>query len=511
MGPNGTIQKIGWKTIDGNKYYFDLTTGAAYANGIYEINNKLYYFKSSAIMEANQLVEIDGNYYYFNVDGTMKKNGWKDIDGNKYYFSATGAAYTNEMYEISNQTYYFNNQGIMIIAQLVKIDENYYYFNTNGTMQKNGWKTIDGDKYYFGPTGAAYTNGIYEINNQSYYFNNEGIMVTNQIIITNGNYYHFGTTGIMTKGWKTISGNTYYFDPNTGIATTGTVEIDSITYIFSDDGVLLETIVPVDYESFYQKSSSYLYVQLRDSLDGISNRQDLMNAIYTSMNWGVNARYDFNCIQSYACLLEFQDLIETDELYNVQNYLSPFNWMIPFNLGMYQGIDYCFYVIWGESIYTEEQQQQIIAVILEVEEELYNENDTDLQKLEKVYNWMITHVEYDYDLIDDDPDNDNRDGFRATGALLNGIAVCEGYAEAMSLFLNHIGIDNYIVMSDTHAWNAVYINDTWYHIDATWDDGGNYNREMFFLVTTEELLDLDSSGAHIFDTTVFQEFAPLSI
>ena len=77
----------------------------------------------------------------------------------------------------------------------------------------------------------------------------------------------------------------------------------------------------------------------------------------------------------------------------------------------------------------------------------------------------------------------------------------------MALFLNHIGIDNYIVMSDTHAWNAVYINGTWYHLDATWDDGGDYNRNNYFLISTEELLEKDTSGNHNFDTNVFQEMA----
>ena len=67
--------------------------------------------------------------------------------------------------------------------------------------------------------------------------------------------------------------------------------------------------------------------------------------------------------------------------------------------------------------------------------------------------------------------------FTVYGAIVNGSAVCEGYAHAMCLLLNHVGIECYYVNgygeNAPHMWNTVKIDDNWYHLDATWDDNEN--------------------------------------
>ena len=60
----------------------------------------------------------------------------------------------------------------------------------------------------------------------------------------------------------------------------------------------------------------------------------------------------------------------------------------------------------------------------------------------------------------------------------------------MSIFLNKLGIENYKISNKTHIWNLVHINGVWRHLDSTWDDpvsNNNYNRDTYFLITTEEL------------------------
>ncbi|MEG0615361.1 MAG: transglutaminase domain-containing protein, partial [Oscillospiraceae bacterium] len=87
----------------------------------------------------------------------------------------------------------------------------------------------------------------------------------------------------------------------------------------------------------------------------------------------------------------------------------------------------------------------------------------------------------------------------AYGALVKGRALCQGYAQAMSILCNKVGIDNTLVSGDTgeaHAWNMINLNGKWYHMDVTWDDGvelvmpgpGAISYE-FFNVTEAEISD----------------------
>lgn len=62
--------------------------------------------------------------------------------------------------------------------------------------------------------------------------------------------------------------------------------------------------------------------------------------------------------------------------------------------------------------------------------------------------------------------------YNAYGALVNGRAVCNGYALAYSYLLSKVGIDSYVLGSDAmnHAWNLLCIDGIWYHADLTSDD-----------------------------------------
>lgn len=62
--------------------------------------------------------------------------------------------------------------------------------------------------------------------------------------------------------------------------------------------------------------------------------------------------------------------------------------------------------------------------------------------------------------------------YTAYGALVEGDAVCQGYALAYKLLLDKCGIDSVLVTSNEmgHAWNLVKLDGSWYHVDVTWDD-----------------------------------------
>ena len=76
-----------------------------------------------------------------------------------------------------------------------------------------------------------------------------------------------------------------------------------------------------------------------------------------------------------------------------------------------------------------------------------------------------------------------------------GATVCAGYAQTFALLCNAVGLDTICVTSNTHEWNQIKVNNTWYHVDATWNDNPGMET-TFYNISTEQLLALDSGGDH---------------
>lgn len=49
---------------------------------------------------------------------------------------------------------------------------------------------------------------------------------------------------------------------------------------------------------------------------------------------------------------------------------------------------------------------------------------------------------------------------------------CNGYALAFKDIMTRLNIQALHITSDSmqHAWNLVYLDGEWYHVDVTWDD-----------------------------------------
>ena len=82
----------------------------------------------------------------------------------------------------------------------------------------------------------------------------------------------------------------------------------------------------------------------------------------------------------------------------------------------------------------------------------------------------------------------------AAGALLDGLAVCDGYAKAFKLLCDKMGIPCVIVAGtakqngseEPHAWNYVQMEDgLYYAVDLTWNDDGELASTDYFLVGAE--------------------------
>ena len=108
---------------------------------------------------------------------------------------------------------------------------------------------------------------------------------------------------------------------------------------------------------------------------------------------------------------------------------------------------------------------------------------TTYEKIKEVHSWLINNIEYDVNLVADEP-------YSISGALTEGKAVCEGYARSFKYIMDGLNIPCVLVSgtgtnsngeTESHAWNYVQLDGYWYAVDVTWDDpiilGGGYVSE----------------------------------
>ena len=115
---------------------------------------------------------------------------------------------------------------------------------------------------------------------------------------------------------------------------------------------------------------------------------------------------------------------------------------------------------------------------------------SDYNKILYVHDYIINNTVYNYETSDTER-YDSR--HTAYGCLVDGSAVCDGYAKAFQYIMNQIGIESGICTGSNHAWNYVNLDGEYYWIDTTWDDTDNkYSNKKFmytyFLFNDEMLL-----------------------
>ena len=113
------------------------------------------------------------------------------------------------------------------------------------------------------------------------------------------------------------------------------------------------------------------------------------------------------------------------------------------------------------------------------------EKENNYEKEKYVHDTLISKVEYAANA---------KINQSAYSALVNGRTVCAGYARAFQYILQKLNIPCYYCTGyagESHAWNIVMLDDSYYNVDTTWDDTGKGTYDYF------NKTDADYLGNHL--------------
>lgn len=114
---------------------------------------------------------------------------------------------------------------------------------------------------------------------------------------------------------------------------------------------------------------------------------------------------------------------------------------------------------------------------------------SDYDKVMAISEWICDNIIYD-DTLEN----------HSLQSALDGLTVCDGYAQLFQVMADYVGLESYIILGEgnggSHAWNVVNLGGRYYMVDVTWADRswGVYENEILF---GSEFAELDG---HVYTT-----------
>lgn len=164
--------------------------------------------------------------------------------------------------------------------------------------------------------------------------------------------------------------------------------------------------------------------------------------------------------------------------------------------------------------YNVEEIEYYISELSKVElavEEYISGVDNEYEKAILIYEYIILNCTYDSEsaaikISDGESTNQTTESGTIIGSLINGTAVCSGYAKAFAYLLSNQEITSFSVVGYAdgvgHEWNMIQLGGYFYHVDCTWGDPTVENVEAeyilydYFGLTTDiiELTHIEMDG-----------------
>lgn len=128
-------------------------------------------------------------------------------------------------------------------------------------------------------------------------------------------------------------------------------------------------------------------------------------------------------------------------------------------------------------------------------------NMSDEKKVRILHDWVANNNKFASEWESDDK-------FSGVSVFYCNQSVCAGYARAFKMLCDAVNIPClYVsghVSEELHAWNLVYVNNSWYQVDVTHDDVGDTIRYNNFLIPLN-----GDFGDHIYDGISLNEYISL--
>lgn len=119
-----------------------------------------------------------------------------------------------------------------------------------------------------------------------------------------------------------------------------------------------------------------------------------------------------------------------------------------------------------------ERYSQTITKLKEIMDSLNLDGKSDYEKCITIRKWIAKNVKYDDEFFKNAESCPRKNAHDMTGAVLDGYAVCDGYAYLFHYMANAAGLltlveHGVLKGSGNHAWNLVQIDGTFYYTDCT--------------------------------------------
>ena len=266
----------------------------------------------------------------------------------------------------------------------------------------------------------------------------------------------------------------------------------------------------------YSKKENYDYLKISENFR-TKNLVDIINNIYTIVDSGME-EYSFYCDEKYEkCISDVEKLSDNSNLLTIiNNYVSPYN---SFNKLYISSNTMGKITVNIDKLYSAKDIEYVNDSMNKIMSEIITEDMSNKEKIKAIHDYIINNTSYDEEKSNEIKDKvyitNTNHSHKATGLYSNHLALCSGYTDTMALYLNILGIKNYKISTEDHIWNALYLDDNWYHLDLTWDDPiTNDNREIliydFFLINDENLYQKKTSQ-HAYDRKIYTEIATANI
>ncbi len=417
---NGVL-KTGWRTVDGQRRYYDHVTGKT-LSGWLEYCEKNFYIDEEQGKVTGFFKEDDETKHLMSDKGAeINEQGFQESDGKTYYIDENGTLADGKT-SIEEDTYYFDeNDGYMITDSFAENDNNEVFYLGEDGKALTGWQDISDYTYYFSEDGIM-SRGLTDIDGIRYFFSEtDGTMCISDWATSEDNsVYYCGEDGVCLTGWQTIDDNQYYFSEDCTRATGLVMTENDETYLFDDNGIMLTGWQTVNNNQCYFLSDGKM-----------------------AFGW---------------------QTIDNDEYY-FNDY----------------GIMVTNTTIGGKTIGADGKVKPLSSVQIKANSIIASIGTS----TEAIYNFVRSNNRYQYMEETKSQSQIEAIGWSyfANYALNNRFIVCYYFAAVTDLLLKQAGWQSRIVHgtgtgTGEHYWNEVYANNTWYCIDTC---NGFYMTSFSFL------------------------------